>query len=217
VYGVLRSCIAAGLLILLAACGGNDAAVTGFHELNSDGMHGAVMPTPYTLPDATLTESHGDPYDLRADTTKPVTMVFFGYTYCPDICQVVMADLTAAVARLDKADQAKVGLLFITSDPTRDDPKTLRTYLDRFNPSFEGLTAPIGEIKQVANALGVAIEKGDKLPSGGYAVAHGTQIVGVLADGTAPLIWTDGTSSADLAADLTKALHDGIPKVGSDE
>jgi protein SCO1/2 len=216
VYDVRRAWVVA-LLLLVAACGGNDAPATGFREVNPDGMFGGVLAQPYQLPEETLTDSHGDPYDLRADTTKPVTLVFFGYTTCPDICQVVMADLTAAVARLDAADQDKVGMLFITTDPSRDDPRTLRTYLDRFNPSFEGLTAPIGQIKQVSHALGVPIEHGDKLPSGGFAVAHGTQVVGVLPNGTAPFIWTYGTSSKDLAADLTKALHDGIPKVGSDK
>ena len=214
----MRRAVVAALLLLVAACGGGgDGAVASFHENHPDGMHGAVLPKPYHLPADTLTDSRGEAYDLRAETTKPITLVFFGYTKCPDICQVVMADLTAAVARLDAADRDRVGMLFITSDPARDDPKTLRSYLDRFNPSFEGLTAPIDEIKQVGHALGVAIEKGDKLPSGGYAVAHGTQIVGVLADGTAPLIWTNGTSSKDLAADLTKALNDGIPEVGSDK
>jgi len=203
------------MLLLLAACGGTEAPATGFHELHPDGMNGAVLPDPYQLPGATLTDSEGGDYDLRKDTTKPITLVFFGYTYCPDVCQVVMANIAAAVSRLDDADRSEVGMLLITSDPARDDPKTLRAYLDRFNPTFEGLTGPLSTITQVAHRLGVAIEKGDKLPSGGYAVAHGTQIVGVLADGDAPIVWTDGTSSKELADDLTKALHDGIPQVGS--
>jgi protein SCO1/2 len=98
-------------------------------------------------------------------------------------------------------------MLFVTSDPKRDTPQVLRDYLDRFNPSFEGLTGPLPRIVDVAHALGVPIEKGARLPSGGYEVAHGTQIVGVRADGSAPIVWTEGTSAAALAEDLTALLH----------
>ncbi len=205
----------AALLLVTACAGGGEEPVTGFRERNPDGLHGAVLPKPYQLPTATLTDSHGQRYEVQTDTTKPITLVFFGYTHCPDICQVVMADLTAALARLESADREQLGMLFITSDPARDDPATLRRYLDRFDPTFEGLTGPLATIARVGRALGVVIDKGDKLPSGGYAVAHGSQVVGVLADGTAPVVWTAGTSSADMADDLTKALRDGIPKVGS--
>ena len=55
------------------------------------------------------------------------------------------------------------------------------------------------------------IEKGKKLASGGYDVAHGTQIVGVRPDGTAPLVWTEGTDPASLADDITKILDDKVP------
>jgi protein SCO1 len=126
-----------------------------------------------------------------------------------------MNDITAAVARLDGAEREQVGMLFVTSDPSRDDPETLHAYLQRFDPDFEGLTGPLSSIKEVAGSVGVDIEKGDKLPSGGYAVAHGTHVIGVTPDGAAPLIWTDGFSSQDLADDLTKALREGIPTVGS--
>jgi protein SCO1 len=202
------------VLLMLTACSGSKSNVQGFHVNDPDGMYAAVLPKPYHLPALTLTDSHGAAYALRKDTTKPLTLVFFGYTKCPDICLVVMSDITASVARLPVEDRDKIGMLFITSDPARDDPQTLRAYLDRFNPTFEGLTAPIGEIKKVGTALGVAIEKGEKLPSGGFGVAHGSQVVGVLPDGSAPLVWTEGTSSKDFAADIEKALHDGIPKVG---
>jgi protein SCO1 len=201
------------LLLLVAACGGGDdesGAVVGFREVNPDGFNGAVLPEPGQLPDVTLTDSRGDDYSLPGDTTKPLTLVFFGYTHCPDICLVIMSDITAAVSRLPEDLRDEVGMVFVTSDPARDDPAALRAYLDRFNPDFEGLTGQLSEIKQVGKAVGVDIEKGDKLPSGGYAVAHGTQVVGVLPDGSAPLVWTQGTSSKDLAEDLTKALRDGV-------
>jgi protein SCO1 len=224
VYDVLignrgtRLCIAAVLVTLLAACGsgGGTGPVSGFRENHPDGFSGVVMEHPFRIQDVTLTDSEGQLYRTRSDTTRPLTLVFFGYTHCPDVCQIVMNDITAAIARLDDAERQQVGMLFISSDPTRDDPATLHQYLGRFNPHFEGLTGSLSSIKQVARSVGVEIEKGDRLPSGGYAVAHGTQVMGVTADGRTPLVWTDGFSSQDLAGDITKALREGIPTIGSD-
>jgi protein SCO1/2 len=181
---------------------------------DDDGLHGVVLPKPYEVPDLRLTDTHGASYALDGGSAEPVTLVFFGYTHCPDICQVVMADLASAFTRLDPAHRAKVGMLFVTTDPARDDARTLREYLDRFDPDFEGLTGPLPRIVAAGKALGVPVEKGAKLPSGGYEVSHGTQVVGMLPDGTAPFVWTEGTSPADIADDLTTILDHGVPSTG---
>ena len=169
-------------------------------------MHGAVLSEQYVVPETTLTATDGSDYSLTEDTTAPLTLVFFGYTRCPDICQIVMADIASAVTRLDAEDRSKVDVLLVTSDPARDDPAALREYLDRFNPEFEGLTGDLGKIVDVANELGVAIEKGAKMPSGGYEVTHGTQIVAIDERDRSPIVWTEGTSPAQLAEDLTALL-----------
>ncbi len=138
--------------------------------------------------------------------------MFFGYSQCPDICQTVMADLASAVARLDDAQAAQVATWFVTTDPARDDPATLRAYLDRFDPSFEGLTGPLPDVVDLAGSVHVPVEKGPKLPSGGYEVTHGTPILGLTPDGSVPVLWTEGTSSAKLAEDIETILSDGIPE-----
>ena len=200
--------LAALLLSAVAACGGNEpmSPTSGITEHNSDGMHGAVLDQQYVAPDITLTATDGKPYSITKDTTKPLTLVFFGYTHCPDICSIVMADITSALTRLEPEQRDKVDMLFITSDPARDDPATLREYLDRFNPQFEGLTGELDTIVEAGNALGVPIEKGQKMPSGGYEVSHGTQIVALDAKDRSPIVWTEGTSAAALAEDLTALL-----------
>jgi protein SCO1/2 len=197
-------------LTALVGCGGSDPAATtaGFVEHNSDGMHGAVLTDPYVMPEVTLTATDGSDYSLTADTTAPLTLVFFGYTHCPDICQIVMADIASAVARLDDDQQERVDVLFVTSDPARDDPAALREYLDRFNPRFEGLTGDLGTIVRAANDLGVEIEKGAKMPSGGYEVSHGTQIVAVDDRDRSPVVWTEGTPAVQLAEDLAALLDE---------
>ena len=66
--------------------------------------------------------------------------MFFGYTNCPDICQVVMSTIASGIAKLPKSDQDALQVVFVTTDPARDTAKVLRTYLDRFNPEFLGAT-----------------------------------------------------------------------------
>ena len=200
--------VVAGLLSVLAACGGQSTGqpTSGFTESNPDGMHGAVLTEQYVVPDVTLTATDGSDFSLTKDTTAPLTLVFFGYTHCPDICQIVMADIASALTRLEPEQQSRVDVLFVTTDPARDDAKTLREYLDRFNPEFEGLTGDLGKIVDVGNELGVAIEKGAKMPSGGYEVTHGTQIVAIDERDRSPIVWTEGTSPAQLAEDLTALL-----------
>ena len=204
------------LAVVLAGCGaGSDASdgrpVAHVSIQDDDGLNGVVLPKPYAVPDLTLKDAAGRPYDLATDAKKPLTLVFFGYTHCPDICQVVMANIASSLTRLDPAQRAKVQMEFVTTDPARDDSRTLRAYVDRFDPSFDGLTGDLPTIVRLGKAFDVPIEKGAKLPSGGYDVAHGTQIVGVLPDGRAPFVWTEGTDPASLAQDITTILDDKVP------
>ena len=209
------SAAALGATLLLAACGGDGGTGNGViadaRVHDGDGLHGAALTEPYTVGEATLTDTAGKPFDVRAELEAPLTLVFFGYSQCPDICQTVMADLASAVARLDDGQADQVATWFVTTDPARDDPATLRAYLDRFDPSFEGLTAPLPEVVDLATSVHVPVEKGPKLPSGGYEVTHGTPILGVTPDGAVPVLWTEGTSAAKLAEDIDTILAEGIP------
>jgi protein SCO1 len=200
----VRSRIAVLLLAVIALAGCSSSAASEFT--------GAVLHRPYHAPDTRLSDTEGHPYSLATSTDHRLTLVFFGYTHCPDICQVVMADIASAMTRLDGDVRSKVGMVFVTTDPARDNASTLRSYLDRFDPTFEGLTGPLPRIVDLGAALGVPIEKGAKLPSGGYEVAHGTQIIGLEDNGKAPIVWTEGTAAARLAQDITTLVrHGGVP------
>ncbi len=216
--GAAAALLGLSLAVGLAGCGGTGADggnpnIAGLVVEDSDGMNGAVLTEPYTFAAGPLTDTAGDQVDLRGALDQPLTLVFFGYSLCPDICQAVMADLSSAVARLDPAEAAQVATWFVTTDPARDDAATLRSYLDRFNPAFEGFTGPLKDIVAVADAVHVPIERGAKLPSGGYEVTHGTPVLGVLPDGSVPIVWTEGTSAAKLAADIRVILSTGVPSL----
>jgi protein SCO1/2 len=193
----VRRALAAVLLsvALLAACGSGD-----------EELSGAVLTEPYVVPATSLTDTDGAPYSLADSTDKRLTLVFFGYTNCPDICQVVMQTLASAMTRLDDADREQVDVVFVTTDPARDDEAALRAYLERFDPAFIGLTGPLPTIIDIGNDLATAVEHGEKLPSGGYDVTHGTSVLGIDSDDQVPIVWTQGTSATELATDVHQLL-----------
>ena len=203
---VRKLLVALLLTVALVGCGtsSNDgAAVTGITTSNDDGYHGVLLDEPYAVPHLALTDTVGKPFVLAAQRKR--TLVFFGYTKCPDICQVVMSTIASAVARLSDADKAELQVLFVTTDPARDTRSVLRTYLDHFNPDFIGVTGSLDRIEALGKPMGVDIKKGQRLPSGGYEVDHTANVISV-AGGQGDLLWTAGTSQSDMAADIEKIL-----------
>lgn len=193
----IRGSLVAGLTALAmsaSACGGDQA------------FAGAVLDQPYRIDGTALTDTAGQPYSLAEDTDARLTLVFFGYTHCPDICGTVMSSLASAMTRLDDADRKQVQVVFVTTDPARDDAQTLRRYLDHYDPHFLGLTGPLRDIVTVGSSAHVAIEKGQKLPSGGYEVVHGTTVIAIDHNDQVPVVWTEGTSAAQYAADIHSLL-----------
>lgn len=210
----LRTRVLAGVVALvlglgLAACGsepdgGQGGPLARVSTGPGDGFHGVRLDDPYVVPDIPLTDTSGEPYSIATSDT-PLQLVFFGYTNCPDICQIVMSTVASSLTRLDPDVRKQVSVVFVTTDPARDDERVLRTYLDRFDPGFVGLTGPLPKIVELATAMKVFLEKGAKLASGGYEVDHSTYVFGVT-EGGARLVWTQGTSPAQLASDIARQL-----------
>jgi protein SCO1 len=173
-----------------------------------NGLRGAVLDHPYALPAKSLTDTNGNEFNLVTSTKKPVTLIFFGYTNCPDVCPTVMADVASALTKLDKSVRDQVQMLFITTDPARDTGPVIRKYLDRFDPSFVGLTGQLASIKAIAGAVGVPVEGMKRLPSGGYEVGHGAQVLGFGKDDKATVIWLSNAAIGDLAHDFGKLVEE---------
>lgn len=203
--GVLVAVLAV-VAVLAAGCGSSDTAepVSGLQGGDDHGYHGTYLDSPYVVPSLTLPDTEGRPYDL-ATAPAPLKVVFFGYTKCPDICQVVMSTIASAVNRLDADQRADVQVVFVTTDPGRDTGPVLRGYLDHLDPQFVGLTGELARIVELAKPLKVFIEKGKRLPSGGYDVTHTTQVFAVTGD-RAQLAWNQDTSPSEMAADIIKLL-----------
>ncbi|MGO1384429.1 MAG: SCO family protein [Arachnia sp.] len=199
-----RSLFGALLVLPLAACGteGSPAEVSA----DEDGYHGTALTDGYEMPDVDLTDQDGNPWNLATSPTTKAMALFFGYTNCPDICPGILADMATAKRRLEDDLVQDVTLVMITTDPARDDPAALKAYLERIDESFIGLTADLDIISRIANYMGIAIEDGKKLPSGGYEVDHGSQILGIGADQRVQVIWTGGYSIKDLREDYATLI-----------
>jgi len=183
----------------------NPAGVRIHTTADPNGFRGAELPQPYTKPQLTFEDTAGRPFAFATATAaKPVTLVFFGYTYCPDVCNAVLADVASALRRMDPSLRQRVQMVFVTTDPKRDTPAAIRAYLDRFDRSFIGLTGSATSIEQAARSLGVYLTKATPLPGGGYEVGHGAQVIGFGKDGMAHVIWTPGTPVGDLRHDFIK-------------
>jgi protein SCO1/2 len=198
-------------LAVLTACGSSDSGRSGDGplakvETADSGYHGSYLDAPFQASDVALEDTDGKKVSL-AEQDVPLRLVFFGYTNCPDICQVVMSTMASAVTRLSDQEQQDVQGVFVTTDPARDTPKALRSYLDRYDPSFVGLTGSLQQVIKVAERFHIYVAKGKKLPSGGYEVDHGTYVIGVQ-DGEGRVVWNDSTSPAKMAEDIRRLLQE---------
>jgi protein SCO1 len=127
-----------------------------------------------------LTAADGKPFDSKALAGKPYA-VFFGFTYCPDICPTTTAELSGFLGELgDKADGFPV--LFVTVDPARDTPEALKDFLSSFDPRIVGLSGPQDKIDAVVQSYG-AIAKRVELDGGNYTMDHTASVFLFGADG----------------------------------
>ena len=163
----------ARLFWILVGLGALCAALAGFllaGEIDSSRpvlASGTWLPDARPIADFHLIDSQGRPF-TRASLVGQPTLVYFGFTHCPDECPETLAEL----ARLKKAAPLPaLRVLFVTVDPERDTPAVLATYLRQFDSSFVGLTGDAAEIHRVATGLGIGIERVN-LPGGGYDFDH---------------------------------------------
>jgi protein SCO1/2 len=181
-------------------------ALAGCSKSAADDFSGIRLHGLYHAPSTELQDTDGRPFSLANSTDQRLTLVFFGYTHCPDECPTTMATLASALLQLDDADRSDVQVVFVTTDPARDTGPVIRSWLDHFSTSFVGVTGPLATIKSVASDVGLAIAKGRRLPSGGYDVTHGTQVMGLDGKNQIPVEWTRGTTAPEFAHDIHQLL-----------
>ncbi|MBJ7452002.1 MAG: SCO family protein [Blastococcus sp.] len=160
---------------------------------------GFDLAEPYRRPSFTLTDATGAAYDFKAKTAGRPTLLFFGYTNCPDICPTTMADVAVALRSVDPAVAEQVQVVFVTTDPANDTPEVLGRYLGQFDADlpnrYVGLTGDEGAVVRAQLAAGVpqAEEEGR---------LHSTLLLLYGRDDQAQVAFDAGNTSRDIADDL---------------
>jgi protein SCO1/2 len=204
----------AAATVTLSACGsgGGDSPVA---VVSEDTSHKAatILDQPFEKPDLVLTDTKGHKYDFRKETAGRPTLIYFGYTHCPDICPLTMNNLAVAKKQLPKAEQDKLRVVFVTTDPARDTPSELGKWLNGIDPQFIGLTGDFPTIQAGARTLGISIEPTHKDTKTGKTVSvHGTQVIAFSpkTDGGYVLYGEDATVD-DYTKDLPKIIKGQNP------
>jgi protein SCO1/2 len=192
-------------LLALAAAGiGLSACAGGRGDRAPQDLRGYLLERPLAKPGFTLTATDGTPFDFRPATDGFVTLVFLGYTNCPDVCPVHLSNLGAVLPELDPQVTARIKVVFITTDPRRDTPPVIRSWLDHFSRGFIGLTGDSSAIAGVEAALQLppaVIEKATAADTG-YTVGHSALVVAFTPDNLAHVVYPYGTRQEDWAHDL---------------
>jgi protein SCO1/2 len=174
---------------------------------------GAAFSPAKQLPDVTLTDTAGQPWNLQTQGRGKVTVLYFGYTNCPDACPTDMAALGKAVSDLTPDQQHQVQIVFVTVDVKRDTPPVIRHWLDRFDkhiPPFVGLRGTEAQITAAARGLGLQFHVSSS-PAGLEEVEHSTQMTGFNRAGSSNLVWLDPPVPSDIAHDLRLLLDGASP------
>ncbi len=153
-----------------------------------------------------LTATDGRRFDFRRDTDGRLTLLFLGYTSCPDVCPVHLANIAAALARLSADERRQVRVVFVTTDPARDSLPRIRAWLDNFDSTFVGLRGTRDEVAAVESALGLAPSSMQPTIEGGYAVGHAAQVLVFTPDDSLRVMYPFGVRQQDWARDLPRLL-----------
>jgi protein SCO1/2 len=177
------------------------------------GFNGASMIPPRAKPEFTFTSDAGTPYDLRKETNGRLTYLFFGYTNCPDVCPLHMANLGAIYKKLPYSDQQRIRVVFVTTDPARDTPQRLRAWLDNFHPDFVGVSGPMDAVNALQQSMGMPPAVSETAPAGSkagaYGVAHGAAVLTFTPDDSLRVLYPFGTRQQDFAEDVPRLLRFG--------
>jgi protein SCO1/2 len=190
---------------LLAACGGDDRSLTGIVR----------SPLPevgdVALPDA---GADGEPFAFRAPDGG-LLLLYFGYTYCPDVCPTTMADVRKTLREIDPDDAERVTVAMATVDPERDTAEVITGYVQSFVEDAHGLrTEDDAALRAAADAIGASYDV-QRNEEGEIEVAHTGYLYAIDDQGRLLVTWPFPTPQADLQADVELLLDEGADATGA--
>jgi protein SCO1/2 len=198
-YGLLAIGILIGLLSTLGAAW--------FFADRDYVYQGVLIDPPAPAADFELLDQNGAPFRLSEQRGK-VTLIFFGYTHCPDVCPVTLSEFKRVKERLgDKASQVR--FVFITVDPERDTPERVAAYVANFDPSFIGLSGDRLELEPIWKAYGVYQERREVGSAAGYLVDHTARTYAIDKQGHWRLNYPFGMEVEKILADVQHLIKEG--------
>lgn len=157
--------------------------------------------------DFRLTDDNGKEVTAQ-DYRGKVVLLYFGYTHCPDVCPLTLAQLHVVLQRLGPLAE-NVRILFVSVDPARDNPATMHAYVNAFDPRAVGLSGPAGAIETLSKRYRSAFTREPDKGDGNYEVSHSSAIYVFDAQGHARLLATPNHPQSDLVHDLHLLLAPG--------
>lgn len=167
-------------------------------------FHGTVIQSPEPSFDFTLTGADGDV--SLSDFHGKLVLLYFGYTFCPDICPGTLANVGQALRKLDsKADEVQT--IMVSVDPNRDTPDKLAKYVKQFHPSMIGITGAKEQIDEVTSLYGIFYEIKEGSAATGYLIDHTATLLVLDREGYLKLVFPYGVTSDEIADDLKYMLR----------
>lgn len=134
-----------------------------------------LFDSPRQIPEVSMTSAKDEPWG-KADLQGQWNLLFFGYTFCPDICPTTLAELRQTVTSLPEPERDQIQVTLVSVDPNRDTPAQMDSYLGYFNADFKGATGDPKELAKLARALSIAYIEPDTSTEN-YLVDHSGQVV----------------------------------------
>ncbi|MBM7088426.1 SCO family protein [Streptomyces sp. NPDC014603] len=206
----------AAACLTLSACGASDdnsgKPVAVVSEDAAAEKAATLLDKPFEKPDLVLTDTNGKEYDFRKETAGKPTLIYFGYTHCPDVCPLTMNNIAVAKKQLSKEQQDQLRIVFVTTDPERDTAPALGKWLKGIDSQVVGLTGDFSTIQAGARTLGITINPPRKDDQGKTVSDHGTQVVAFSpkTDGGYLLYGEDATVE-DYTQDLPEIIKGEAP------
>ncbi|MFV8835584.1 SCO family protein [Aquisalimonas sp.] len=188
----------------VALAGGMYAATTLINPatLANDDLSATYLENSREITDFRLVDHSGEPFD-NADLQGQWTLLFFGFTHCPDICPMTLAELSRVHAMLeDEGRGDNVRTVFVTVDPARDTPERLEAYVTNFRDDFRGVTGALDDIDVLARDMGIAHIRHDEEGGTDYAVDHGASVLLVNPDGRFQAMFGSPHRAPEIVEDL---------------
>lgn len=173
-------------------------------------LKGTPFDPPTSVPEIELMTDNGQLFRL-SESNSDITLVYFGYTFCPDVCPLSMINVKVALTQLEQTERARVQVIFISVDPERDTPQVLDRFLAAFDPTFIGLTDDLGKVQKVLPVFKVfAAKEVVENSKSDYLVSHTAKLFLLNANHDILFTYPFDFEPEDLSSDLTYLLHESL-------